>query len=164
MDDKIYQFKITIDEVVQCIHQLPGDVDVRPGTILYRYEFDSFLTATFDLTLNSMDSHRSTRSLKTIRSFVGFLPLSDKFQPRRLTLNVKQFANQVTWHRAAAASALDRQLLGLLPVAACSDAAICGCPVSCPYTCCTWGELLEDFPSRAGRWCSRCLVGLCPDH
>ena len=31
-------------------HRLPGDVDMRLGMILYRDEFDSFLTSTFDLT------------------------------------------------------------------------------------------------------------------
>ena len=50
MDDEIYQLKITIDEVAQRIHRLPGDVDVRLGMTLYRDEFDSFLTSTFDLT------------------------------------------------------------------------------------------------------------------
>ena len=50
MADEIHQLKITIDEVAQRIHQLPGDVDVRLGMTLYRDEFDSFLTATFDLT------------------------------------------------------------------------------------------------------------------
>ena len=50
MHDEIYQLKITIDEVAQRIHQLPGDVDVRLGMTLYRDEFDSFLTSTFDLT------------------------------------------------------------------------------------------------------------------
>ena len=50
MHDEIYQLKITIDEVAQRIHRLPGDVDVRLGMTLYRDEFDSFLTATFDLT------------------------------------------------------------------------------------------------------------------
>ena len=50
MHDEIYQLKITIDEVAQRIHRLPGDVDVRLGMTLYRDEFDSFLTSTFDLT------------------------------------------------------------------------------------------------------------------
>ncbi|MCY4371172.1 MAG: VWA domain-containing protein [bacterium] len=50
MADEIHQLKITIDEVAQRIHQLPGDVDVRLGMTLYRDEFDSFLTSTFDLT------------------------------------------------------------------------------------------------------------------
>ena len=50
MDDEIHQLKITIDEVAQRIHRLPGDVDVRLGMTLYRDEFDSFLTSTFDLT------------------------------------------------------------------------------------------------------------------
>ena len=50
MEDEIHQLKITIDEVAQRIHRLPGDVDVRLGMTLYRDEFDSFLTSTFDLT------------------------------------------------------------------------------------------------------------------
>ena len=50
MHDEIYQLKITVDEVAQRIHRLPGDVDVRLGMTLYRDEFDSFLTSTFDLT------------------------------------------------------------------------------------------------------------------
>ena len=50
MADEIHQLKITIDEVAQRIHRLPGDVDVRLGMTLYRDEFDSFLTSTFDLT------------------------------------------------------------------------------------------------------------------
>ena len=50
MYDEIHQLKITIDEVARRIHQLPGDVDVRLGMTLYRDEFDSFLTSTFDLT------------------------------------------------------------------------------------------------------------------
>ena len=50
MDDEIHQLKITIDEVAQRIHRLPGDVDVRLGMTLYRDELDSFLTSTFDLT------------------------------------------------------------------------------------------------------------------
>ena len=50
MHDEIYQLKITIDEVAQRIHRLPGNVDVRLGMTLYRDEFDSFLTSTFDLT------------------------------------------------------------------------------------------------------------------
>ena len=50
MHDEIYQLKVTIDEVAQRIHRLPGDVDVRLGMTLYRDEFDSFLTSTFDLT------------------------------------------------------------------------------------------------------------------
>ena len=50
MHDEIHQLKVTIDEVAKRIHRLPGDVDVRLGMTLYRDEFDSFLTATFDLT------------------------------------------------------------------------------------------------------------------
>ena len=50
MEDEIYQLKITIDEVAQRFHRLPGGVDVRLGMTLYRDEFDSFLTSTFDLT------------------------------------------------------------------------------------------------------------------
>ena len=50
MADEIHQLKITIDEVAQRIHRLPGKVDVHLGMTLYRDEFDSFLTATFDLT------------------------------------------------------------------------------------------------------------------
>ena len=50
MEDEIHQLKVTIDEVAQRIHRLPGDVDVRLGMTLYRDEFDSFLTSTFDLT------------------------------------------------------------------------------------------------------------------
>lgn len=50
MDDEIYQLKITIDEVAQRIHRLPGEVDVRLGMTLYRDEFDAFLTSTFDFT------------------------------------------------------------------------------------------------------------------
>ena len=50
MHDEIHQLKITIDEVAQRIHRLPGDVDVRLGMTLYRDEFDAFLTSTFDLT------------------------------------------------------------------------------------------------------------------
>ena len=50
MVDEIHQLKITIDEVAQRIHRLPGDVDVRLGMTLYRDEGDSFLTSTFDLT------------------------------------------------------------------------------------------------------------------
>ena len=50
MADEIHQLKITIDEVAQRIHQLPGDVDVRLGMTLYRDEGDEFLTSTFDLT------------------------------------------------------------------------------------------------------------------
>ena len=50
MADEIHQLKVTIDEVAQRIYRLPGDVDVRLGMTLYRDEFDSFLTATFDLT------------------------------------------------------------------------------------------------------------------
>ena len=50
MYDEIHQLKVTIDEVAQRIHRLPGDVDVRLGMTLYRDEFDSFLTSTFDLT------------------------------------------------------------------------------------------------------------------
>ena len=50
MYDEIHQLKITIDEVAQRIHRLPGDVDVRLRMTLYRDEFDSFLTSTFDLT------------------------------------------------------------------------------------------------------------------
>ncbi len=50
MEDEIHQLKITIDEVAQRIHRLPGDVDVRLGMTLYRDEGDAFLTSTFDLT------------------------------------------------------------------------------------------------------------------
>lgn len=50
MEDEIYQLKITIDEVAQRIHRLPGDVDVRLGMTLYRDEGDEFLTRTFDFT------------------------------------------------------------------------------------------------------------------
>ena len=50
MEDEIHQLKITIDEVAQRIHRLPGDVDVRLGMTLYRDEGDEFLTSTFDLT------------------------------------------------------------------------------------------------------------------
>ena len=50
MDDEIHQLKITIDEVAQRIHRLPGDVDVRLGMTLYRDEGDVFLTRTFDFT------------------------------------------------------------------------------------------------------------------
>ncbi len=50
MEDEIHQLKITIDEVAQRIHRLPGDVDVRLGMTLYRDEFDEVLTVTFDLT------------------------------------------------------------------------------------------------------------------
>ncbi len=50
MHDEIHQLKITIDEVAQRIHRLPGDVDVRLGMTLYRDELDTFVTSTFDLT------------------------------------------------------------------------------------------------------------------
>ena len=50
MHDEIHQLKITIDEVAQRIHRLPGNVDVRLGMTLYRDEFDTFVTSTFDLT------------------------------------------------------------------------------------------------------------------
>ena len=50
MHDEIHQLKVTIHEVARRIHRLPGDLNVRLGMTLYRDEFDSFLTSTFDLT------------------------------------------------------------------------------------------------------------------